>query len=76
MDSMEKNSERCLESQLWHACAGATVQMPRRTRHVKNLTLVGTSFAHGFEEDNGHFWWRSLSKLMPQGTFKKYQIFG
>lgn len=28
MDSMEKTSEKCLDSQLWHACAGAMVQMP------------------------------------------------
>nr|KYP53086.1 Auxin response factor 18 [Cajanus cajan] len=25
---MERGSERCLDSQLWHACAGAMVQMP------------------------------------------------
>jgi len=28
MENMERGSERCLDSQLWHACAGAMVQMP------------------------------------------------
>ncbi|OIW07788.1 hypothetical protein TanjilG_31980 [Lupinus angustifolius] len=28
MDSVERVSEKCLDSQLWHACAGSMVQMP------------------------------------------------
>uniref|UniRef100_A0A7N0R9B1 Auxin response factor n=1 Tax=Kalanchoe fedtschenkoi TaxID=63787 RepID=A0A7N0R9B1_KALFE len=34
MDSKDKESEKCLDSQLWHACAGGMVQMPALNSRV------------------------------------------
>ncbi|OIW01447.1 hypothetical protein TanjilG_30921 [Lupinus angustifolius] len=34
MDSVGRVSEKCLDSQLWHACAGSMVQMPQLNSEV------------------------------------------
>ncbi|XP_061347086.1 auxin response factor 18-like [Gastrolobium bilobum] len=47
MDSMEKSTERCLDSQLWHACAGAMVQMPPLNTKVFYFPQGHAEHAHG-----------------------------
>lgn len=47
MDSMERTTERCLDSQLWHACAGATVQMPPLNTKVFYFPQGHAEHAHG-----------------------------
>jgi hypothetical protein len=47
MDSMEKTSEKCLDSQLWHACAGAMVQMPPLNTKVFYFPQGHAEHAHG-----------------------------
>ncbi|PNX97072.1 auxin response factor 18-like protein [Trifolium pratense] len=47
MDSMEKTTEKCLDSQLWHACAGAMVQMPPLNTKVFYFPQGHAEHAHG-----------------------------
>ncbi|KAK7277325.1 hypothetical protein RIF29_18476 [Crotalaria pallida] len=47
MDSMERVSENCLDSQLWHACAGAMVQMPLLNSKVFYFPQGHAEHAHG-----------------------------
>ncbi|GAU15869.1 hypothetical protein TSUD_40900 [Trifolium subterraneum] len=44
---MEKTSEKCLDSQLWHACAGAMVQMPPLNTKVFYFPQGHAEHAHG-----------------------------
>ncbi|QCE07940.1 auxin response factor 18-like [Vigna unguiculata] len=47
MENMERGSERCLDSQLWHACAGAMVQMPPLNTKVFYFPQGHAEHAHG-----------------------------
>ncbi|CAL0316103.1 unnamed protein product [Lupinus luteus] len=48
VNSMERrSSERCLDSQLWHACAGAMVQMPPLNTKVFYFPQGHAEHAHG-----------------------------
>ena len=47
MDSMARSSENCLDSQLWHACAGAMVQMPPINSKILYFPQGHAEHAHG-----------------------------
>ncbi|KAI4346330.1 hypothetical protein L6164_007237 [Bauhinia variegata] len=47
MGSVGRNPEKCLDSQLWHACAGALVQMPPINSKVFYFPQGHAEHAHG-----------------------------
>ncbi|KAL5990636.1 Auxin response factor 18 [Asimina triloba] len=56
-----KETEKCLDSQLWHACAGGMVQMPQVSSKVYYFPQGHAEHAHG----NGNVDFGSCPRLPP-----------